>query len=135
AAATVRIAMGGAGTDTALETADIALMADDLGKLPFTVRLSRNAVRIIKQNITLALGAKLLAVLLVVPGWLTLWLAILADVGATLLVTFNGMRLLYVKDKKALGSLGEGSLFCCLSGLVIPIYQHIQGPCLRIDDQ
>lgn len=101
AAATVGIAMGGAGTDTALETADIALMADDLGKLPFTVRLGRKAVRIIKQNITLALGAKLLAVLLVVPGWLTLWLAILADVGATLLVTFNGMRLLYVKDKKA----------------------------------
>ncbi|GAX91143.1 copper-translocating P-type ATPase [Effusibacillus lacus] len=94
ATATVGIAMGGAGTDTALETADIVLMADDLSKLPFTIRLGRRAVRIIKQNITFALVTKLLAVLLVFPGWLTLWLAILADMGATILVTLNGIRLL-----------------------------------------
>ncbi|MDR7237774.1 Cd2+/Zn2+-exporting ATPase [Neobacillus drentensis] len=99
AASTVGIAMGGAGTDTALETADIALMADDLGKLPFTLKLSRKALYIIKQNITFSLGIKLLALLLVIPGWLTLWIAIFADMGATLIVTLNGLRLLRVKDK------------------------------------
>ncbi len=99
AASTVGIAMGGAGTDTALETADIALMADDLGKLPFTLKLSRKALFIIKQNITFSLGIKLLALLLVIPGWLTLWIAIFADMGATLIVTLNGLRLLRVKDK------------------------------------
>jgi Cd2+/Zn2+-exporting ATPase len=99
AASTVGIAMGGAGTDTALETADIALMADDLRKLPFTVKLSRKALRIIKQNITFSLGIKLLALLLVVPGWLTLWIAIFADMGATLIVTLNSLRLLRVKDE------------------------------------
>lgn len=98
AASTVGIAMGGAGTDTALETADIALMGDDLKKLPYTVKLSRRALSIIKQNITFSLGIKLLALMLVVPGWLTLWIAILADVGATLLVTANGLRLLRVKE-------------------------------------
>lgn len=97
AAASVGIAMGGAGTDTALETADIALMADDLGKLPFTLKLSRRALSIIKQNITFSLGIKLIALLLVVPGWLTLWIAIFADMGATLIVTLNGLRLLRVK--------------------------------------
>lgn len=99
AAATVGIAMGGAGTDVALETADIALMADDLAKLPFTIRLSRQTLRVIKQNIGIALGLKLLAVLLVFPGWLTLWIAIMADMGASILVTLNGMRLLGVKDQ------------------------------------
>jgi Zn2+/Cd2+-exporting ATPase len=99
AASTVGVAMGGAGTDTALETADIALMADDLGKLPFTVKLSRKALAIIKQNITFSLGIKLVALLLVIPGWLTLWIAIFADMGATLLVTLNSLRLLRVKDK------------------------------------
>lgn len=99
AASTVGIAMGGAGTDTALETADIALMADDLGKLPFTVKLSRKALAIIKQNISFSLGIKLVALLLVIPGWLTLWIAIFADMGATLIVTLNGLRLLRVKDK------------------------------------
>lgn len=93
AAASVGIAMGGAGTDTALETADIVLMGDDLLKLPFAIRLGRRAVRVIRQNIAFALGTKLLAVLLVFPGWLTLWIAILADMGATILVTLNGMRL------------------------------------------
>lgn len=99
AASTVGIAMGGAGTDTALETADIALMADDLGKLPFTVKLSRKAMTIIKQNITFSLGIKLVALLLVIPGWLTLWIAIFADMGATLIVTLNGLRLLRIRDK------------------------------------
>lgn len=98
AASTVGIAMGGAGTDTALETADIALMADDLEKLPFTIRLSRKALQIIKQNITFSLAIKAVALLLIVPGWLTLWMAIFADMGATLIVTLNGLRLLNVRE-------------------------------------
>ncbi|WP_188207814.1 heavy metal translocating P-type ATPase [Alkalibacillus aidingensis] len=98
ASSDVGIAMGSAGTDTALETADIALMGDDLAKLPFTVRLSRRTLNIIKQNIVFALGTKLFALLLVIPGWLTLWIAILADMGATLLVTLNALRLLKVKE-------------------------------------
>jgi len=100
AAATVGVAMGGAGSDTALETADVVLMSDDLRKLPFAVGLSRATLRVIKQNIYFAVGLKLAAVLAVFPGWLTLWLAILADMGATVLVTLNGMRLL------AYGGLG-----------------------------
>jgi Cd2+/Zn2+-exporting ATPase len=98
AAATVGVAMGGAGTDTALETADIALMSDDLNKLPFTIQLSRKALRTIKQNITFSLVVKAIALLLVIPGWLTLWIAIFADMGATLLVTLNSLRLLKVKE-------------------------------------
>ncbi|MFC7784912.1 heavy metal translocating P-type ATPase [Rossellomorea sp. GCM10028870] len=100
AASNVGIAMGGAGTDTALETADIALMNDDLSKLPYIIRLSRKTLTIIKQNISFAIGIKLLALLLVIPGWLTLWIAIFADMGATLLVTLNGLRLLRVRDRK-----------------------------------
>lgn len=99
AAATVGVAMGAAGTDTALETADIALMADDLEKLPFTLTLSRKTLFIIKQNIVFSLAIKLVALLLVVPGWLTLWIAIFADMGATLIVTLNSLRLLKVKDR------------------------------------
>ncbi|KHF41431.1 heavy metal translocating P-type ATPase [Halalkalibacter okhensis] len=98
AASTVGVAMGGAGTDTALETADIALMSDDLSKLPYTIKLSRRALTIIKQNITFSLAIKAIALLLVIPGWLTLWLAIFADMGATLLVTLNSLRLLRIKE-------------------------------------
>lgn len=98
AASTVGVAMGGAGTDTALETADIVLMSDDLSKLPYTIKLSRKALAIIKQNITFSLGIKALSLLLIVPGWLTLWLAVFADMGATLIVTLNSMRLLKVKE-------------------------------------
>lgn len=94
AASTVGIAMGGAGTDAALETADVALMADDLEKLPYTIRLSRKALHIIKENIMFALGLKIIALLLIIPGWLTLWIAIFADMGATLLVVLNSLRLL-----------------------------------------
>ena len=98
ATADVGIAMGGAGTDTALETADVALMADDLEKLPYTMKLSRKTLRIIKENIGFALGLKVIALLLVIPGWLTLWIAIFADMGATLLVVLNSLRLLKVQD-------------------------------------
>ena len=98
AASTVGIAMGGAGTDTALETADVALMGDDLRKLPFTVKLSRKALNTIKANITFAIAIKFIALLLVIPGWLTLWIAILSDMGATLLVALNSLRLMRVKE-------------------------------------
>lgn len=100
ASATIGIAMGGAGTDTALETADIALMGDDLEKLPYTISLSRKAIRIIKQNISFSLGLKVIALLLVIPGWLTLWIAIFADMGATLIVTLNSLRLMKTKEPK-----------------------------------
>lgn len=93
AAATVGVAMGVAGSDTALETADIALMADDLEKLPYAVRLSRKTLAIIRQNILIALGIKALAIALIFPGWLTLWMAVLADMGASIVVTMNGLRL------------------------------------------
>lgn len=97
ASSTVGIAMGGAGTDAALETADIALMADDLEQLPYTIGLSRKALHVIKQNISFSLAVKIIALLLVIPGWLTLWIAIFADVGATLIVVLNSMRLIKVK--------------------------------------
>ena len=94
AMATVGIAMGAAGTDIALETADIALMADDLSKVAYTIDLGRRTLRIIKQNIAFSLLIKTSILLLVIPGWLTLWLAVLGDMGTSLLVTLNGMRLL-----------------------------------------
>jgi Cd2+/Zn2+-exporting ATPase len=94
AASSVGIAMGVAGSDVALETADVALMADDLSKLPFLIRLGQDAVRVIRQNIGFALAIKAVAIAAVFPGWLTLWLAVLGDMGASVLVTLNGMRLL-----------------------------------------
>ncbi|MDW0114217.1 heavy metal translocating P-type ATPase [Sporosarcina saromensis] len=96
AASSIGIAMGGAGTDAALETADIALMADDLSQLPYTMKLSRKTLQIIKENIMFALGLKIVALLLIIPGWLTLWIAIFADMGATLLVVLNSLRLLRI---------------------------------------
>ncbi len=94
AAATLGIAMGTAGTDAALETADIALMSDDLSKLPFALDLSRRTLRVIKENIAFALIIKAVFLCLIVPGWTTLWMAVGADMGASLLVIFNGLRLL-----------------------------------------
>ncbi|MFF5996238.1 heavy metal translocating P-type ATPase [Lysinibacillus sp. KU-BSD001] len=98
ATASIGIAMGGAGTDAALETADIVLMGDDLEKLPYMMRLSKKTLSIIKQNIVFALGLKAIALLLVIPGWLTLWIAIFADMGATLLVIVNSLRLMKVSN-------------------------------------
>lgn len=92
AAATVGIAMGGAGSPQALETADIALMADDLARLPFAIKLARLARRLIRQNIVLSLAVKVAFLLLAFFGLTSLWLAILADVGMLLVVTLNGMR-------------------------------------------
>jgi Cd2+/Zn2+-exporting ATPase len=96
AAADVSIAMGGqaGGTAQAMETADITLMRDDLRLLPFTLRLSRVTMRTIQTNIVLALGAKLVFLVLVLLGMGTLWMAVLADMGTSLLVTLYGVRLL-----------------------------------------
>jgi Cd2+/Zn2+-exporting ATPase len=94
ARATVGIAMGAAGTDAALETADIALMADDLSRLPFTIGLSRRALRIIQSNIALSLLVKALFLVMAVSGLATLWMAVFADMGMSLLVTLNGLRML-----------------------------------------
>lgn len=97
ATADLGIAMGGAGTDTAMETADIVLMADNLEKLPHTMKLSRKALTIIKQNIWFSLIVKFVALILIFPGWLTLWMAVLSDTGAAIIVILNALRLLKVK--------------------------------------
>ncbi len=94
AVAHVGIAMGGGGTDASLETADIGLMTDDLRKLPWLIRHSRRTRGIIVQNITLSLAVKVLFAGLAVVGLANLWMAIAADTGASLVVTFNGLRLL-----------------------------------------
>jgi Cd2+/Zn2+-exporting ATPase len=94
ATATFGIAMGAMGTDAALETADVALMSDDLSKLPWLILHSRKTLRNIQQNITFALGIKLVFIILTLFGLATLWMAIAADTGVTLLVVFNSLRLL-----------------------------------------
>jgi Zn2+/Cd2+-exporting ATPase len=94
AAADVGIAMGSAGSDIALETADIALMADDLSRLATTIRLARKAERIIRVNIVFALLTKAAFLGLAATGEATLWMAVLADMGASLIVILNGMRAL-----------------------------------------
>lgn len=98
ATADLGIAMGGAGTDTAMETADIVLMADNLDKLPHTMKLSRKALTIIKQNIWFSVIIKVIALVLIFPGWLTLWMAVLSDTGAALIVILNALRLLKIKE-------------------------------------
>jgi Cd2+/Zn2+-exporting ATPase len=94
ARAGLAIAMGAAGTDAALETADIALMGDDLRNIPWLMRHSRRTVSIIRQNIFAALGVKALFVALTLAGHASLWAAIAADTGMSLAVVFNALRLL-----------------------------------------
>jgi Cd2+/Zn2+-exporting ATPase len=93
AAATLGIAMGAAGADAALETADIALMGDDLCAVPDTIRLARRTTRVIRQNIVFSLVVKALFLVLAPLGLVSLWLAVFADMGTSLLVTANGLRL------------------------------------------
>jgi Zn2+/Cd2+-exporting ATPase len=93
AKANIGFAMGAAGTDTALETADVALMDDDLRKIPDFIELSRKTHTVLMQNITLALGIKAVFLVLALMGQATLWMAVFADMGASLIVVFNGLRL------------------------------------------
>jgi Cd2+/Zn2+-exporting ATPase len=98
AASTVGISLGAAGTDAAIETADIALMADDLNKLAWLIALSRRTVAIIKQNIALSLLIKGVVLALTLAGRAELWMGVFADTGAALLVIANGMRLMQTRD-------------------------------------
>lgn len=94
ARASFGIAMGAVGTDAAIETADIALMSDDLSKLPWLIRHSRRTLAVIRQNIGFSLAVKALFTVLTFAGVASLWGAIVADMGASLLVVFNGLRVL-----------------------------------------
>ena len=94
AQANIGFAMAAAGSDSAIETADVALMDDDLRKIPTFIRLSRRTAAILKQNIALALGVKALFLLITLTGHASLWMAVFADMGVSLLVVANGLRLL-----------------------------------------
>lgn len=94
--ATVGMAMGSTGIDITLESADITIMGDDLSKLPIAIRLSKRTIRVIKQNIFLSIFIKGIFLLLALPGLATLWMAVGADMGASLLVIINGLRLLRI---------------------------------------
>ncbi|WP_152394015.1 heavy metal translocating P-type ATPase [Paenibacillus guangzhouensis] len=98
ASAQLGIAMG-KGTDSAIEVADLVLMQDHLGKLPEAVRIARRVNRVIRTNIVFALGLKIIALLLTIPGWLTLWFAILSDMGATIIVTLLSLTILIQKKQ------------------------------------
>jgi len=98
ATATVGVAMGAAGTAVALETADVALMADNLSKLPFAVALSRASRRIIVQNLAIALGVIFLLILTSVLGVMSLSRTVLLHEGSTILVVLNALRLLRFED-------------------------------------
>ena len=97
ARATVGIAMGGAGTDVALETADVALMGDDLGKLPFVVALSRRSRAVIRQNLWMSLGVVAMLIPATLMGWAGIAVAVLIHEGSTLVVVVNALRLLAYK--------------------------------------
>ncbi|MGH8436981.1 MAG: heavy metal translocating P-type ATPase [Pseudomonas sp.] len=90
----IGFAMAAAGTDTAIETADVAIMDDDLRKIPAFIRLSQQTAAILKQNIALALGVKAVFLAVTLTGQATMWMAVFADMGVSLLVVFNGLRLL-----------------------------------------
>jgi len=99
AASSVGFAMGAAGTDVALETADVALMQDDLPKLAEAIELSRAAERVIRQNVAVSIAIKGIFVLLAPFGLVALWLAVLADMGTSIAVTLNGLRLFRAKER------------------------------------
>ena len=109
AKADIGFAMGAAGTDTAIETADVALMDDDLRKIPQFIRLSRTTASILMQNIVIALGIKAVFLVLALTGEATLWMAVFADMGASLLVVFNGLRLLRFENSPGVASTYQTS--------------------------
>ena len=104
ASATIGIAMGAAGSDAAIEAADIALMSDDLSKLPVAVSLGRKARRTVKANIILALAAKGIFLALGSVGLATLWMAVFADTGISLIVILNGLQLYREQHRSTVGS-------------------------------
>ena len=106
AAADLGIAMGAAGSDTALETADVALMADDLAALPRFFALGRQTLAIIRQNVAFSVIVKVVVLAAAVAGYANMWLAVFADTGVALLVILNGMRLLGARKA---GATGMGS--------------------------
>lgn len=96
ARASLGVAMGAAGTDAAIETADVALVSDDLGRLPWLIRHSRRTLAVvIRQNVAFSLAVKVVFVVLTFAGYSSMWAAIAADTGASLLVIFNGLRFLH----------------------------------------
>jgi Cd2+/Zn2+-exporting ATPase len=101
ARATLGIAMGAMGSDAAIETADVALMSDDLSHVPWLIRHARRTLWIIRQNIAAALAVKAIFVLLACSGYASLWAAIAADMGVSLLVVFNALRLLNGRSRNA----------------------------------
>lgn len=101
ARADIGIAMGAAGSDAAIEAADVALMSDDLSRIPWLIRHSRRTLRIIRQNIVFSLAVKAAFVVLTFAGYASLWAAIAADMGASLLVIGNGLRLLSDRSRPA----------------------------------
>lgn len=92
--ADIGVAMGAAGTDTAMEAADVVIMNDDLRRIPEMIRLSRHTHAVLRENIALALGIKAVFLVLAVFGSATMWMAVFADMGASLIVVVNGLRLL-----------------------------------------
>jgi Cd2+/Zn2+-exporting ATPase len=89
--------MGAMGTDIAMEAADVVVMNDDLRRIPEAIRLSRKTHAVLVQNISLALGIKAVFMVLALVGTATMWMAVFADMGATLLVVANGLRLMRVR--------------------------------------
>ncbi len=99
ASAGLGVAVGGAGSATAIETADVVLMSGDLTRLPFAVRLARKTLHLVRQNVAISLAVKLAFILLALGGWATLWMAVAADMGVSLFVTLNGLRPLRMKPE------------------------------------
>jgi len=101
ASASVGIAMGGAGSDVALETADVVLMADRLDNLPVAIELSRQALRIIRQNLCIAIGVSILLIAASVFGWVNISQAVVLHEGSTVVVVLNGLRLLWFQAQSS----------------------------------
>ncbi len=101
AKADIGVAMGGAGNAQVLETADVVLMKDDLSRLPFAIRLSRRVNRLIRQNVIISLGVKILVAIAAMAGLTPLWVAVFADIGISLIVTLNGLRALTFEAETA----------------------------------